>query len=203
MYESESIAVLFAAQPVKTISAGVTLIQPDQKSVHAYLLETGVVKILSFSSEGESVLIHLLQPGSTFPLLSMSPTPSNRFWFQSMTPITVKQIKYAQFVQLIQKDPQLLLAQYHKMLQAAEGLAYRVESLITQDVHARLWSALEYLQKHFGVAVSPGVTRIDLHVTHQDLASFIGSSRETVSREWERLKTAGKVDLVEGKIVIR
>lgn len=202
MHEPETVATLFAAQPVKTISASVTLIQPDQKSVHAYLLETGVVKILSFSSEGESVLIHLLQPGSTFPLLSMSPTPSNRFWFQSMTPITVRQIKYAQFVQLIQKDPQLLLEQYHKMLQATEGLAYRVESLISQDVHTRLWSALEYLQKHFGVAVSPGATQINLHVTHQDLASFIGSSRETVSREWEKLRAAGKVDLVEGKIVV-
>jgi CRP/FNR family transcriptional regulator len=203
MDEATNISGIFANEPSVVMAAGTTLLQPDTKPVHAILLERGVVKVLSFSDEGTSVLIHLLLPGSAFPLLSMSTTYTNRFWFQAMTEVCVRQVRYAAFAQAILKSPAVLAEQYEKMVQAVDGLSYRVESLIAQDVSSRLWGALGYLQKHFGVVTVPGVTQINLHVTHQDLASFIGASRETVSREWERLKAAGKVDVIDGRIVMR
>ena len=202
MVELRHISEIFADEPPMGVAAGTTLIQPDTKPAHAILLESGVVKVLSFSDEGTSILIHLLLPGSAFPLLSMSSTYTNRYWFQAMTEVSVRQVRYAAFAQAILKSPTVLSEQYEKMVQAVDGLSYRVESLIAQDVSSRLWGALGYLQKHFGVITAPGVTQINLHVTHQDLASFIGASRETVSREWERLKAAGKVDVGDGKITI-
>lgn len=203
MTEVMHISDIFADEPPVVVAAGTTLIQPDTKPAHAILIERGVIKVLSFSDEGTSVLIHLLLPGSAFPLLSMSATYTNRFWFQAMTEVSIRQVRYAVFAQAILKSPTILAEQYEKMVQAVDGLSYRVESLISQDVSTRLWGALGYLQRHFGVTTERGVTQINLHVTHQDLASFIGASRETVSREWEKLKSANIVDLEDGHIVLR
>jgi len=46
--------------------------------------------------------------------------------------------------------------------------------------------------KQYGVPTESGV-RIDLPVTHQDLANMIGTARETVSRNMARFRQQGLV----------
>jgi CRP/FNR family transcriptional regulator len=61
-----------------------------------------------------------------------------------------------------------------------------------RDVASRLARVLVKFSKQYGVQTDTGV-RIDLPVTHQDLANMIGTARETVSRNMARFRQKGYV----------
>ena len=60
------------------------------------------------------------------------------------------------------------------------------------DVAGRLERRLEDLAERFGVPV-PGGVRIALPLTHEELASLVGATRESVSRAMSSLRAAGRV----------
>ena len=57
---------------------------------------------------------------------------------------------------------------------------------------SRLARVLVKFSQQYGVQTETGV-RIDLPVTHQDLANMIGTARETVSRNMARFRQKGYV----------
>jgi CRP/FNR family transcriptional regulator len=61
-----------------------------------------------------------------------------------------------------------------------------------RDVASRLARVLVRFSHEYGVPTEHGV-RIELPVTHQDLANMIGTARETVSRNMARFRQQGYV----------
>jgi len=66
-----------------------------------------------------------------------------------------------------------------------------------RDVASRLARVLIKFSEQYGVPTDNGV-RIDLPVTHQDLANMIGTARETVSRNMARFRQKGYVGEAAG-----
>ncbi len=194
---------LFSRTTSETYKKGTILVAGDTKPHKAYLLESGAVKMITYTPQGAQVIQHILVPGSAFPVLTINPQIHNRFWFEAMTIVKVREIPYAQFAQQVLTDPDLLKDQFDKLTLALDKYSLRIESLAQSDVRVRVLSTLNYLMSHFGTAEKDGVIVCTLPITHQELADFIGASRETVSREWEKLKAQGIVDLRAGQIVLK
>jgi CRP/FNR family transcriptional regulator len=194
---------LFSRTTPETYKKGTILVAGDTKPHKAYLLETGAVKMITYTPQGAQVIQHILVPGSAFPILTINPQIHNRFWFEAMTIVKVREIPYAQFTQYVLADSDLMKDQFDKLTLALDKYSLRIESLAQSDVRVRILSTLSYLMTHFGVKNDDGTMVCSLPVTHQELADFIGASRETVSREWEKLKGQGIVDLRAGQIVLK
>ncbi|HHG84498.1 MAG TPA: Crp/Fnr family transcriptional regulator, partial [Bacteroidetes bacterium] len=69
-----------------------------------------------------------------------------------------------------------------------------VEAITFQKADIRLW---HHLQKKVKIAENP-----ILAITHQELASEIGTVREVVSRLLKQLEREGKLSLSRGKIQV-
>jgi CRP/FNR family transcriptional regulator len=81
-----------------------------------------------------------------------------------------------------------------------QRLENRVESLLFKSAHARLAALFLELGDTFGVRDSRGRI-VNLKLTHKEIASLIGATRETVSFAILDLRKDGLV-LTEGKRVI-
>jgi CRP/FNR family transcriptional regulator len=71
-----------------------------------------------------------------------------------------------------------------------------------RGVRERLAQALLKLADKFGVP-DPLGTKIDVKITHMELAKMISSNRETVTRMLQDLSESGLVEIVRRKIIIR
>lgn len=198
----KSLDSLTSTKPLLTYPKGHILIEGGSPPKHAIALVKGAVKMLTYTIDGDEVLIHIYGPGVTFPILSMAPGAVNRYWFVSMTSVQVYEIPYLQYTTEIQRDPELTRAYLAKMISAVGGLTMRVQMLAQYDVEARVAGVLLYVGRHFGTPLSTGQLQLTLAITHQDIASFIGSSREAVSRAWEKLMQKQLVTLDQGTITI-
>ena len=85
--------------------------------------------------------------------------------------------------------------QRDQALSVAEDLAY-------VKVPERLTRLLDRLAADHGRQIEDGVL-IDLVLTHADIASLIGSTRETVSAQLKRLESDGRIRIFNRRIVVR
>ena len=76
-----------------------------------------------------------------------------------------------------------------------------IESLTHKDIYSKLVNFLSILCEDFGVIGEKGIT-IDLHLSHQDIADAIGSTRVTITRIIGELKKLGLLTIDRKKIVI-
>jgi CRP/FNR family transcriptional regulator len=85
--------------------------------------------------------------------------------------------------------------QRDQALSVAEDLAFL-------KVPERLMRLLERLAAEHGKLVHDG-TLIGLTLTHADIASLIGSTRETVSMQMKRLENEGRIRVESRRVVLR
>jgi CRP/FNR family transcriptional regulator len=77
-----------------------------------------------------------------------------------------------------------------------------LEDVGLKDVPARLASLVLQLTEGEGV-ITPEGPRIPTHYTHRQLATMIGSNRESVTRALDKLRREGTVQLTNRYIYIR
>jgi CRP-like cAMP-binding protein len=92
-----------------------------------------------------------------------------------------------------------LARQLGRRLKLAEN---RIEDRVFRDVEARVARVLLELAERFGTSAQNGWTRLDLPVTQSDLATLIGTTRQSVNACLRRLGDAGLI-VREGRRVLR
>ncbi len=76
-----------------------------------------------------------------------------------------------------------------------------LKDIALKDVYGRLASTLLRLATEHGIPVHEG-TKISLNLTHQDLASMIGTSRESVNRVISEWRREGIIEATRGEITL-
>lgn len=167
-----------------------------------YLVKSGRVRIARSTAEGENLTVAILGPNdlfgeevafhdvvrSTFAICvedSLLCVANGRDLFGLITrhaPLAVNIARY-------------LGEQRDQALSVAEDLAFL-------KVPERLVRLLDKFAAEHGRDVGDG-TLIDIALTHADIASLIGSTRETVSLQLKKLENEGRIRIANRRIVVR
>lgn len=190
------------AAKIKTFEKGDLLLKPSLEIEKVYFLRKGLVRQYSLSEDGEEVTIHLFKPGSLFPIMLLFSQKPNRYYFEAFTSIEVQELSSESSFDSIVKNKDLLLEFTQKFALAIAGLSQRIEILGSRRVSTKILLFIDYLGKNFGNELPGGKVGIDLNLTHDEIASWVGARRETVSRKIEKLSRQQLISLAKGKIVI-
>ncbi|HIK27079.1 MAG: Crp/Fnr family transcriptional regulator [Oscillatoriaceae bacterium SKW80] len=130
-------------------------------------IERGAVRTLTWNQQGTPVTLGLWGAGDVVgaPLTRVEP-----YKIESLTPVELNLVPFQPWEELF-----FSLISY---VQQSEELIRIIRS---DRVPMRLHQFLIWLAEKFGTPVEIG-RRIDLRLTHQDIAEFIGTSRVTVTR---------------------
>lgn len=169
------------------------LLRPGERVTGLHYLVTGIVRHYRVLPNGEEVTVHFYRPGSVFPLMLVLAQVDNRFYFETITPVELKTAPVARVLRFVKENPELGWEFLGRFARAIDGLAFRLEQTLSQKTSGRVAHLLLYLAQRFGTEVKGKGVVIGLKLTHRDIASFIGASRETVSRELSRLKALGLI----------
>jgi len=148
-----------------------------------------MVRLISLSDQGRETILQILKPDEIFGELLLS-EEKRAFTAIATEDSLVTIISQESFVELLSAIPTIALnfiRLLSKRLATAErGLA---ESSHTWSYH-RLARVLLQLCEKYGEQVSAG-TLINVHLTHEDLANLIGTSRETVTTQLNKFARMG------------
>jgi len=167
-----------------------------------FFLEKGLVRQYALTAAGEELTVHIFRSGAYFPLmLILSGTP-NSYQFVAETEVNLREIPTEEMVQFLHRNPAFTFELLQKYAAGLNGLSVRLEKVMAAKSEARVNEIIYYLGQKFGVNNEGKIVLPDIF-THKIIASLGGLSRETVSRQIEKLVRKGTVGYYKRKLVIK
>lgn len=171
--------------------------EPGQSASMIYLVRTGIVKLSKVSAEGRELTLHFFTRDNLFGELAVISEQPHDTVAEAYEDCLLVGIGKDDFNRLLMRTPLLAMRMMRLVGERRQRLENRVENLLFRSAHARLASLFIELAQTFGVRDSRGVI-INLKLTHKEIASLIGATRETVSfaildlRKDNLIQTEGK-----------
>ena len=170
------------------------------KAGTVYILKEGRIRIMRYSVDGREFTVDILEPGDIFGELTMAGEEERDTDAVAMEDSFICVIKRKDFEDFIGKMPNLSLSITKWIGLRLRRIENRFNDIIFEDVHTRLITLFKDLSYKYGVQAGNG-KKIAIHLSHKEIASLIGATRETVTLELNNLKRSGDV-LMDGKYFI-
>lgn len=174
------------------VPRGSRLLDPARFEPALYLLKRGYVRLYRVSPEGRQLTVSLLGPGNVFGELEGLSTGTRHSFAEAVTDVLVCVLREADLDRLMRAYPEVAVRMVRVLSSRLRELEDLLERLALSTVRTRLLHLLVKLAESFGVPEGRYV-RLDIGLTHQDLADMVGSSRETVTLTLQELARNGVV----------
>lgn len=190
----------FSSYPTLSFKRGSTIFQAGDSPSNVYFLKSGYVNQYIISPSGETCMVHIYKPGSFFPLMCTINETPNIFTFDAMIAVRVVRVPKDVFVDFLHNNSDVLFYTTQRILVGLSGLVNRVGQLVLDDAYTKTVLLLLYYADNFGEKSPEGIG-IQFPLAHREIASWIGTTRETASIQIETLKKKGLI-LVHGRQLI-
>ena len=161
------------------------IVSEDDETGSLYVLLSGRVKVFLSDAEGREVELNRLGPGEYFGEVTLDGGP------RSASVVALEETRCAvvhrnELLALIEREPELALHIVRKLARRVRALSENVRSLALMDVYGRVARLLlELAEERDGRLV------IAEALTHKEIASRVGASREMISRIFSDLNEGG------------
>jgi CRP/FNR family transcriptional regulator len=165
-----------------------------------FLVKRGKVRITRLTADGKEVTVAVLGAGDMFgeeTLFDAQPRTTHAVCIEESLLCTAKA---DDLFALLSRNPTLALNVAKILSDRLVDASATMEDLAYAKISDRIMHLFERLAVEHGIATERG-TNIDVRLTHADIASLIGSTRETVSLEMSNLAKSGAI-LYDGKRII-
>jgi CRP/FNR family cyclic AMP-dependent transcriptional regulator len=170
---------------------------PDPRSV--YLLESGRVRIYRLSADGAEATLGFIAPGEAFGELAAFGDYRRDSFASAQIASVVWKIPVELFREWVRTRPKLVIALTRQIGERMKRVELRVESLVFRNVRSRLALVLLELADDFGHTVD-GHLVLEIGLSQGELATLIGTTRQSVSTSIKEMKESGLVRQHRGRI---
>jgi CRP/FNR family transcriptional regulator len=174
--------------------------EPGAHASSVWFVRSGIVKLSKESEEGRELTLGFFTKDQLFGELAVVSDAPHDTRCEAYEDALLLEVPKDDFVRVMMRAPGLALRLVRLVGERRQRLENRVESLLFKSAHARLAGLFLDLAQDFGVRDSRGVI-VNLKLTHREIASLIGATRETVSFAILDLRRDKLVE-TEGKRVI-
>lgn len=199
---SNKVEVFFTQYRLLKYRKGEILFRADDAPPGVYYLKDGFIKQYIISPDGSELILHIYGPESFFPMMWALGDMPNTYFYAALTPATTFRAPKDRALQFLNENPEVVLELTKRLYHGVDGLLKRVEHLSLGTAHTRVISVLLYLARHFGKKKGKDII-IPHKFTHHDIASIVGTVRETTTRELENLMKEGIIKYEDHSLVIK
>jgi CRP/FNR family transcriptional regulator len=187
----------------KTMPAKTTIFDQGDDARIVYLVKRGKVKIAHLTEDGKEVLISVLGPGDLFgeEVIFNEKDIERTTIARCLEPTLLCMARSEDIFAMVSRHPVLALNIAKYLQEQRDDALAIVEEVAYLKVQDRLLRLLERLAQEHGVPEEHG-TRLDLHLTHAEIASLIGSTRETVTLHLSNLVKGGFLRMAGKSMVL-
>lgn len=153
-----------------------------------YFLKRGYVRMYILTPQGDALMFHIFRPGAFFPMMWVVNNTPNSYYFDALTPVDIYRAPKEEFQDFLKTSPQVLEEFNRRILAGLSGLLRRMEILVVDEAYPKTVKLILYFAEQFGEVEDNDSVTLPIKVTHKDIASWIGTTRETASLQMENLK---------------
>jgi CRP-like cAMP-binding protein len=176
---------------------------PDQPADYIYMIAQGRVRIGHYGADGKEVITSILTVGEIFGELAIAGEDKRKDFAQSMDGDTrICKLTIQELKDLMWEDKELSFKILKLVGLRLMKLERKLESLVFKDARTRIIEFLKDTAAWKGKKVGYE-TLIQTKLTHKDIASLTGTSRQTVTTILNELKDQNQINFDRRRILIR
>ena len=179
----------------RNLSKGEILYRAGEKSNSLYIIHKGKLKVYRLTESGKEQVIRILQPGDFTGELALFTDNVHDSYADAMEATELCTISSGDINELFLKYPQISLKIIKEFSLRLDQVEHQVTSFTTEDTETRV--ALYLVQQ----AESSQSKEIRLPMSRKDLASFLGTTPETISRKLAKFEDKGWIQQYDQRAI--
>ncbi len=188
--------------PDTHVERGRIFFTPEDRSEALFMLKRGRVRVYKVAPDGWEFTLAVVEAGTMFGEMALTAQRLREAYAEATEPSDICVLKSEDLEGLVRENPEVGLRIIRVLSERLRSCETRLEDIGLKDVPARLASLVLQLAWSEGVMTSEG-PKIPTHYTHRQLATMIGTSRETVTRAFTKLQRAGAMELRRRHIYVK
>ncbi len=176
---------------------------PEETATHIYMIADGRVRIGHYLDDGKEVISAILSMGEIFGELALAGEEKRKDFAQAMDdntsvcPLSIEDLKA-----LMYENRELSFKMLKLVGLRLIKLERKLELLVFKDARTRIVEFLKDTASWKGKKVGSEIL-IPNKLTHKDIASLTGTSRQTVTTILNELKSQNLINFDRRRILIR
>ncbi|HVU23529.1 MAG TPA: Crp/Fnr family transcriptional regulator [Opitutus sp.] len=180
----EDLAAIAAFSVLRTLPKGGYLFREGEPAEGFYVAQKGAINVHRVSPNGKEQTIYIFRPGESFAEAALATAAGYPANARAIEPSAVVLVPKTPILALLARRPDLALRMLGSMSQHLRVLVGLIEDMTLKDVETRfLHWLLQRCPRH-----ATGAVDIALGTTKRVLAAELGTSSETLSRTFARLR---------------
>ena len=185
----------------KEFSKGGVIFNEGNIANTLYFINEGKIKLYKYTKDGKEQILHILSEGDFFGELELIKPSKYGFNSKAIEDAKICTLTKEEMKDIMMKNPEIgikVLETVGERLSKVENL---VQNLATNDVDSRMAYLIIELMEKYGENVEGNIS-VKLPISREDMASFIGVTRETISRKLKKLEDENLIKIIGTKTII-
>jgi CRP/FNR family cyclic AMP-dependent transcriptional regulator len=197
----EQLDALAATTTARRLASREELCHKGDPATQVYVLAAGRLKVTAASSEGDEVVLNLLDAGEVIGELPLLIGGERTATVVALEPSELVVLERREFLRFLREHPEAAIELLTVLAERVVRLSEGIEDSVLLPVPARIAKKLLALADAFGDERDEGV-RVGLRLSQSELANLVGTTRETVNKQIRAWGEEGIVSMSGGSITI-
>ncbi len=165
------------------------------------IINSGRVKAYRNTIEGKEHILYIFSEGDFFGEKNLLLNQEATYNAEALEDTGICTINKKAFQELMREYPELSFKVMEELCSRLARLENTIESMGTKNVELRVNSVLMEFSEKYGRYDPKGIL-VELPMSREGIANYIGLTRETISRKMSLLQEEGIIEMVGNKKVI-
>lgn len=162
-----------------------------------HLIKSGYVKAYTILDSGDTRTMFILGPGDIFPIAFSLTLDWNsfhiRYFYQSLTDTELALVDHNEFKRLVESEPKMSNVYMSYMSASNQAIMNQLEAMKHKTAKDKIVLLLPYLVDKLGQQISPKTYKLQIKLSHQEIADLSGITRETTTALLKELESEGLI----------
>jgi CRP/FNR family transcriptional regulator len=188
---------------LQSFEKGEIILLKDVVPAHAHIVKSGIVKTYSINENGDEQAVSYDSRGDVLPIgWVFKKIDKTTYFYKAFTDCELYLVPREEYVNYLRRHPKLTYDVFSNLAGRFVSLQDRIFALEQPKASDKLIYSLVYLIDRFGVPARSGNKQLAIPLTQNELANYIGLTRETVSIELGKLSKKKIVKLKGRQYII-
>ena len=194
-------AELESQSRMRKLKKGDPVYLPHEQADGVLLVAQGRVKICHATPEGKQSILGFVDTGEIFGELALLGSERRDEYVEATEKTTLVLLPKQALELVIRKYPSIVLGVTKLIGTRRQRVEKRLRNLLFRSNRERVIHLLLELCENYGLMGEEGIS-LNIRLSHQEMASIIGSTRETVTVVLGQLQKEGLLKIARRRVVI-
>lgn len=185
----------------KEFKKGDRIFRTGDKADRLYIVCSGKMKIYKYLTDGREQILYIYGSGDFVGGFNLLKEDEYKYNAEALEDTVVSTLSKKKFEEIILKNPTITLKVLEKAYERVRQAEDLVERLSSTNTDSKVASLLLRLEDDFGTRKDNEII-LNLTINREEMGSYAGISRETMTRRLRHFKELGIIDFRGNKIII-